>query len=41
MPLTTVIAALREFLLPVLTALSTGEGFDCQWRAVAGWDALK
>lgn len=37
--LITVIAALREFLLPVLTALSAGEGFSHQWRAGAGWSA--
>jgi hypothetical protein len=36
MPLTTVIAALLEFLLPVL---ATGNGFDQQWRAGAGWNA--
>lgn len=39
MPLTTVIEALREFVLPVLAALAAGEGFDRQWRAGAGWDA--
>ncbi|MEI6459256.1 MAG: nucleotidyl transferase AbiEii/AbiGii toxin family protein [Pseudomonadota bacterium] len=39
MPLTTVIEALREFVLPVLVALAAGEGFDRQWRAGAGWDA--
>lgn len=41
MPLTTVIVALREFLLPVLTALTADEGFDRQWRAGAGWDGIK
>ncbi|MEZ4758152.1 MAG: hypothetical protein R2817_15140 [Flavobacteriales bacterium] len=39
MPLITVIEALREFLLPVLAALSAGNGFDRQWRAGAGWNA--
>ena len=39
MPLTTVIEALREFVLPVLAALAAGKGFDRQWRAGAGWDA--
>ncbi len=39
MPLTTVIEALREFLLPVLTALAAGNVFDRQWRAGAGWNA--
>jgi hypothetical protein len=39
MPLTTVIEALREFVLPVLATLAAGEGFDCQWRAGAAWDA--
>ena len=37
MPLTTVIEALREYLLPVLAAISAGNGFDGQWRASAGW----
>ena len=36
MTLAAVIEALREFLLPVLTA---GDGLDRQWRAGAGWDA--
>lgn len=40
MPLGTVIAALCEFLLPVLAALSAGEGFDQHWRAGAGWSAV-
>jgi hypothetical protein len=38
-PLTAVIEALREFLLPVLAALAAGNGFDRQWRAGAGWNA--
>lgn len=38
-PLTMVIAALREFLLPVLAALAAGVGFERQWRSGAGWDA--
>ena len=41
LPLTTVIETLREFLLPVLAALSAGNGFDRQWRAGAGWDRIK
>jgi hypothetical protein len=40
MPLTTVIEVLREFLLPVLTALA-GNGFNWQWRAGAGWDDIQ
>ena len=39
MPLAAAIETLREFLLPVLTALATDNGFDRQWRAGAGWDA--
>jgi len=39
MPLMTVIETLREFLLPVLTALAAGDDFERQWRAGAGWDA--
>ena len=39
MTLTVVIEVLREFLLPVLTALAAGDGFDRQWRWGAGWDA--
>ena len=39
LPLATVIAALREFLLPVLAALSAGEDYRRQWRAGAGWNA--
>lgn len=39
-PLVMVIAALCEFLLPVLAALSAGEGFDQHWRAGAGWSAV-
>lgn len=38
-PLAAVIEALREFLLPVLSALSAGEDYRRQWRAGAGWDA--
>ena len=36
LPLPTVIEDLREFLLPVLTALAAGESFGRQWRAGAG-----
>lgn len=39
MALAAVIEALRDFLLPALTALAAGNGFDRQWRAGAGWDA--
>jgi len=38
-PLTTVIEALREFLLPVLTALVAGEDYCHQWLFGTGWDA--
>ncbi len=38
MALAAVIEALREFLLPVLAALSAGEDYRRQWRAGAGWD---
>lgn len=37
MPLASVVAALADFLLPVLTALSAGDDFNQQWRADAGW----
>lgn len=39
MALAAVIETLRQFLLPVLTALAAGNGFDQQWRAGAGWNA--
>lgn len=39
MQLPEVIAALCEFLLPVLTALTAGDGFDRQWCVGAGWVA--
>jgi hypothetical protein len=39
MTLATVIEVLRKFLLPVLTALAVGDGFDRRWRAGAGWNA--
>lgn len=39
MKLAAVIDALREFLLPVLTALAADDGFNRQWRAGAGWEA--
>lgn len=38
MPLAKVIEALRELLLPVLTALSASNGFDRQWHAGRGWN---
>lgn len=37
MALTEVINSVRKFLLPVLTALAAGDGFDHQWHAGAGW----
>lgn len=40
MLLTAVIEALREFLLPVLTALAVGGDFNRQWWAGTGWDAV-
>lgn len=40
MPLAAVIETLREFLLPVLTALAADNGFDRHWRAGAGWDTV-
>lgn len=39
MPLTVVIGALGEFLLPVLSALVSGSDRHRQWRPGAGWDA--
>jgi hypothetical protein len=39
MALAEVIDGLRQFLLPVLTALVTGEGFGLQWRSGVGWAA--
>ena len=39
MPLAPVVATLREFLLPLLTALSSGNSFNQQWRVGAGWIA--
>jgi hypothetical protein len=39
MTLAAVIEALREFLLPVLAALSASEDYRRQWRAGVGWDA--
>lgn len=39
MPLTVVIGALGEFLLPVLSALVSGSDRRRQWRPAAGWDA--
>lgn len=37
MPLATVIADLRGFLMPVLAAIAAGGSHDYPWRAVAGW----
>ncbi|MCL2644997.1 MAG: nucleotidyl transferase AbiEii/AbiGii toxin family protein [Betaproteobacteria bacterium] len=39
MPLATVIEALREFLLPVLTALVAAEDYRRQWLSGSGWGA--
>jgi len=39
MTLAAVIAALRDFPLPVLTALTTGDDFSRQWRAGTRWNA--
>lgn len=36
-PLATVIGNLREFLLPVLTAIASGNSLDYPWCAGAGW----
>jgi len=37
MPLATVVADLRDFLMPVLAAIAAGGGHDYPWRAGAGW----
>ena len=37
MPLATVVADLRDFLMPVLAAIAAGGSHDYPWRAVAGW----
>ncbi len=37
MPLATVVADLRDFLMPVLAAIAAGGSHDCPWRAGAGW----
>lgn len=37
MPLATVIADLRGFLMPVLAAIAAGGSHDYPWRAGAGW----
>ncbi|TXH50800.1 MAG: nucleotidyl transferase AbiEii/AbiGii toxin family protein [Cellvibrionales bacterium] len=40
-PLDAIIVALRAWLLPVLTAIAAGEGFDRQWQAGGlGWSGL-
>ncbi len=39
MALTEVIVSVRQFLLPVLTALASGGGYDRQWRSGSGWAA--
>lgn len=36
-PLATVVGDLRDFLLPVLTAIAAGSSHDYAWRAGAGW----
>lgn len=37
MPLATVIADLRNFLMPVLAAIAAGSSHDYPWRDGAGW----
>lgn len=37
MSLATVVADLRDFLMPVLAAIAAGGSHDYPWRAVAGW----
>ena len=37
MPLATVVADLRDFLIPVLAAIATGGSHDYPWRSGAGW----
>lgn len=37
MPMVTVVADLRDFLMPVLAAIAAGGGHDYPWRAGAGW----
>lgn len=37
MPLATVVADLRDFLMPVLAAIAADGSHDYPWRAVAGW----
>ncbi len=39
MKLVAVIEALREYLLPVLSALAAGCGYNRRWRAGVVWDA--
>ena len=37
MPLATVVADLRDFLIPVLAAIAAGGSHDYPWRSGAGW----
>lgn len=37
MPLATVVADLRNFLMPVLATIAVGGSHDYPWRAGAGW----
>ena len=37
MPLATVVADLRDFLMPVLAAIAAGGSHDYPWRSGAGW----
>ena len=37
MPLATVVADLRDFLIPVLAAIAAGGSHDYPWRGGAGW----
>lgn len=38
LPLATVIADLRDFLMPVLAAIAAGRRHDQSWQAGAGWE---
>ena len=40
MPLATVVADLRDFLMPVLVAIAAGGSHDYPWRAGTGWQKL-
>lgn len=40
-PLPQLIAELRDFLLPVLAAVSSGDDYQALWRAGAGWGEIQ